>query len=405
MNKPKVLIAHPGTQHSHYLAIQLHNNGYLLKFHTGIAFGSNHIISRLASFLPKIIRNQIRGRIIAELPDEKIKRNIFNEIKSLYKINQGNNEEEVFHIRNKEFQESISKIELQLADIVIGYDTSSWILARRCKDLGIPFILDVSIGHPLSKNIISNALRKKYPDWETQIQIKNKELIEYETIENSLASLIITPSHFVKNSFIENHVEENKIKVNPFGTDTSYFIFHQKKQKKKIKFLFFGGLTARKGLPLLLSVWKKNTFLDAELTIAGFGELPNKLKLPNSVLNKGKVALEERMELFKEHDIFIFPSNFEGFAQVQIEAVASGLPLISTPNAGGEEIISNGFNGLLIKPESEIELEQAINFFINNPEKIAEMSRNQKHKINNFTWDAYGKRWINILDEITLNIC
>ena len=397
----KIIICHPGTQYSHHLAKQLYKKGYLLKFYTGVAFGNDHFINKFIKVLPKMIRKKIKTRIIEDLPDKKIRRNIFNEIKTLYKIKNGYDQEQSFHIRNKNFQEQILEKDLKSADIVIGYDTSSWLIADKCKKLGITFILDVSIGHPNSKNIIFKSLSHKYPNWENHIQIKNENLIEYELIENELASMIVAPSNFVKDTYIQNGVDSYKIEVNPFGTDTSYFKFRHKKPKQKIRFLFFGGLNARKGLPLLLSVWEKSNFQMAELVIAGFGKLPKEIKLPHHVINKGKISLEDREELFNGHDIFIFPSNFEGFAQVQIEAAACGLPIISTLNAGGQEIIKHGFNGLIIKPESEYELEKAIAFFINNREKITEMSKNQKDVISYFTWEAYGERWINIINNLS----
>lgn len=395
----KVIICHPGTQYSHYLAIELYQHGYLSKFYTGIAFGNDHIVSKLNRFLPKKISRQLKTRIIENLPDKFIKRNIANELRAIYKIKKGLNQEQVFFKRNKSFQENISDKALKSANIVVGYDTSSWIIAKRCKNFGINFILDVSIGHPTSKNEIFKMLSEKYPDWSSQIQIKNQQLIDYERLENELATLIATPSSFVKTTYIQNGIDKAKIHVNPFGTDTSYFKFHQKNPIEKIKFLFFGSLTARKGLPLLLAVWEESKFDNAELTIAGFGELPDNYILPKNVIKRGKIAKEDRGKLFEEHHIFVFPSNFEGFAQVQIEAAVCGLPIISTNNAGGSEIVEDGYNGFLINPEQEIELKNVINFFINNKEQIAIMSENQKNIISNFTWTAYGKRWIDLLNK------
>lgn len=401
----KVTICHPGTQHSHYLAKQLYKQGCLLKFHTGIAFGDDHIINVIIKLLPQNIKKRIKTRIIDGLPDRKIKRNIFNEIIALYKLTIGYDQEETFFYRNKNFQKSLNEKDLIVADVVIGYDTSSWLIAEKCKNLGITFILDVTIGHPNSKNLIFTNLSKKYPNWENQLQIKNETLISYEQKENELASLIVTPSNFVKDTYIENGISSNKITVVPFGTDTSFFKFQQKEAKQKIKFLFFGSLNTRKGLPLLLSVWEKSNFKTSELTIAGFGNLPKNLKLPKNVTNKGKIAPEDRQKLFENHDVFVFPSNFEGFAQVQIEAAASGLPIISTINAGSQELVKNEFNGIVITAESEQELKEAITFFIDNKEKISEMSINQKEVIANFSWDAYGERWIKLLNDIHSKKC
>ena len=395
----KILICHPGTQYSPYLAVQLHQHGKLLYLYTGIALGEDHFIIKVAKYLPLYIRNRITSRIISNLPDHKIKRNILIEAKALFNAKNNTDEEYVLYKRNKKFQEDIKDNELKKADIVIGYDTSSWILAKRCKELDIPFILDVSIGHPISKNKIYHVLSKKYPNWANSLQIKNDYLIQLEQKEHLNASLIVAPSSYVKNTFIENGITPQLIKVNPFGTDTNTFLFKLKKHSERIKFLFFGGLTVRKGLPLLLSVWERNYFQNAELTIAGFGELPHNYQLPPNVKNKGKIPLNSRNKLFSDHDVFIFPSNFEGFAQVQIEAAACGLPIISTANAGGNEIVKNGINGFIIEHENEKMLKEAIENFIHIPELLHRMSNHQRTIMDSFSWEAYGRRWLNILEQ------
>jgi len=396
----KVILCHPGTQYSQYLASQLYHKNLLLNFYTGLAFGHDHFLVKLLKFLPKKISQKAEARIIRTLPDRFIKRSIYQELKSLYLIRQGANPEIIYYKRNKNVQTNIPDFELNKADVVIGFDTASWILAERCKQLKKPFILDVSIGHPVSKNKIYSNLSEKYPEWSEQILIKEQKLLDLEQLEAELAFKIVAPSQFVKDTLIENRISANKILVNPFGTNTEYFEYHEKKSSEKLRFLFFGGLNIRKGLPFLLSVWRTHNFENAELTIAGFGKLPAVYHLPKNVKNLGKISLDERNSLFKSHDVFIFPSNFEGFAQVQIEAAACGLPIITTPNAGGLEIVKDDINGYIIESENEVELSNSIMKFITNPSLLSKMSKNQKNIIGNFTWEAYGNRWETIINNV-----
>jgi len=401
---PKILLVHPGTQYSQHLAKQLHKRGLLYLYYTGFVISGNGLSGFLYRLLPGVFKKKLVNRVLSDIPSKKIKSKPLIEFAALYKIARGRDSETVLFGRNRQFQVSISDDLLKSADIVIGFDTSSWILAKRCKELGIKFILDVSIGHPMAKERIFADLLAKYPTWVRQIAPKQRQLIDLEIEEAEMSDWLVVPSRFVRRTYIENGSREEKIKVNPFGTELKTFLPKTyEKQMHGIKFLFFGGLTARKGLPILLEVWLKiiEHYNNVELTIAGFGIIPEGVSLPNSVRNLGTIKGDDRVALYHSADVFVFPSFFEGFAQVQVEAAACGLPVITTSNAGGEEIVSEN-EGILITPGNFEELYNAMIFFIDNPENCKIFGRNAREKaLKCFTWDAYGERWNKIIQNIT----
>jgi glycosyltransferase involved in cell wall biosynthesis len=96
--------------------------------------------------------------------------------------------------------------------------------------------------------------------------------------------------------------------------------------------------------------------------------------------------------------VFVFPSFFEGFAQVQVEAAACGLPIIGTQNSGAEEIIQDGYNGFIVEPGNIDQLVSAMRFFVKNREKLAVMSAKVRERIDFFSWNSYGNRWKAILE-------
>ena len=396
----KVLIAHPGTQYSHQLAIQLQKAGLLYRFYTCLAISSKSITGKLLKKLPLAIYNKLSNRIIEEVPPSKIRN--FTALE-LYTVNTKPNtiqQDKKLYKRNKRFQELIPDAALKEVDVVIGFDTSSWILAERCKKFNIKFILDVSIGHPISKEIIYQKLFRDYPEWKEQILPKDKIHIEEEAKEMLLADLIVVPGNFVKQTLLENSVPEQKIKLNQFGTITDQFrndITKKQNESNKISFLFMGSFTARKGLPFLLNAWAEMDTSNAELVMAGYGEIPDGIIIPPNVSNRGVVAKDERKELFYSCDVFVFPSFFEGLAQVQIEAMAAGLPIIGTNNSGAEDIVDNGINGIIIETGNKEQLKTALRFFINNSSLIKNMGIAAQKKAEEFTWDNYGRRWKNIL--------
>lgn len=397
----KVLIVHPGTQYAHYLVKQLDKHGLLYKFYTGFAIAEKSFTGRLYKILPAFIREKIANRFIESLGSEKLVTNTFIELRAVYALKKQHSET-VFYKRNKIIQERIPDELILNSDMVIGFDTSSWILAEKCKRLGKRFILDVSIGHPKAKELVYSALQIKYPHWQEQVQSKSLELIALEEQEIELADTVVVPSAFVKKTYTDNGVPAGKIVVNPFGTQMEDFANSNLKKlpQGKIKFLFFGALTARKGLPMLLEAWGLMDTCNAELTIAGYGEIPDLVYLPDNVTNRGVVLKEERQELYETHHVFVFPSNFEGFAQVQIEAAASGLPIIGTFNSGVTELVEDGIDGFVVPTNDVYALIKSLQYFIDNPAQINTMGNRIKEKSIHFTWDAYGERWVKITHRI-----
>jgi len=140
------------------------------------------------------------------------------------------------------------------------------------------------------------------------------------------------------------------------------------KPRDTLKFLFSGSLIHRKGVDLLGSVFARlaQEFDHIELILLGEGDLRPKLEkqlstYTNRVKFLGFQPWEKLSEFYQQADIFCFPSRYDGWGLVVLEALASGLPVIATDQTGSAlEFIQNGYNGWLIKAESEDSLYQTM---------------------------------------------
>ncbi len=149
--------------------------------------------------------------------------------------------------------------------------------------------------------------------------------------------------------------------------------------------IFTGRLAVEKGLPFLLAVWNEiqKIHKDALLLLVGSGkdlrfsceeelkEYVKKNNLSDSVIFTGKVNFDKVHEYLKSSDIFVFPSNDEAFGNSLIEAMACGLPSITT-----SFIIQHGYNGYSIEIESFNQLYYYIDLLLKNRELIDELGRN-----------------------------
>lgn len=399
--KLKVLVAHPGTQYSHQLVKQLEKQDLLYQFCTGFAIAEKSWKGRLIKLLPQKLFKKISNRIINHVPAQKIKTQAILEWKTIRRMRTGDTEQVIYE-RNKLFQEAIPDKAIITSDVVIGFDTSSWILIERCKKLGKKFILDVSIAHPLSKKKVYDQIATAYPGWNMSLKHKPDELIRLEQKEMNESDHIVVASSFSRNTLIENHVDGNKITVNSYGVDSGLFypVNKNNKENKKIRFVFVGLIDARKGVPLLLEAWNAIKDHQSELTLIGpVSEESKKMIGQNfpGVIVKGKISFAELTGVLPMYDVLVFPSYFEGFGLVVLEAMSCGLPVITTDATCAPDVIDDGKNGILVQTGSTKELQLAMTSFINGTYDLSVMSRNAREKSLQYSWDSYGKRWSEII--------
>jgi glycosyltransferase involved in cell wall biosynthesis len=400
-----VLIVHPGTQYAGHLARELHKCGHLARFWTGFGFAQEGRLGRLLKFLPGKFQRNLDNRLVVGVPASFIRTRPLIEWQALRALRSKQEAEAVFHERNRRFQLAIPDSEIERADIVVGYDTSSWIIAKRAKALGKRIVLDQSIGHPLAKERIYSGLRSRFPAWTTSVVPKSTVCLEAERMEHDFADLIVAPSGFVRDTLVNEDVAGEKIRIIPFGTDLK--LFHPaparvEDERRPVIFLFVGILNARKGLPVLLEAWTKIEAPNAELWLVGGGQIPAEVitTLPNTVKILGRRSKQEVAELMRQADVFVFPSFFEGLAQVQVEALASGLPVIGTLESGATEVVNQGENGFIVAAGDVDSLAQRLTQVIRGGDCVKKMRIRVAEGRHKLGWNAYGERWAKVLLEI-----
>jgi glycogen synthase len=164
---------------------------------------------------------------------------------------------------------------------------------------------------------------------------------------------------------------------------------------RKLQVLFVGRLEERKGPDQLLSALAQIPSLLGQIEVSFVGSSGNaddpywlkiiqqaeslKRRNPRLSLNfLGYVPDKRLQELYASADVFVAPSRFESFGLVLIEAMRHGVPLIACDVGGMREIISDGSDGYLIRPEDIVQLADRLRLLIENREtrqKIGECAR------------------------------
>ncbi len=154
------------------------------------------------------------------------------------------------------------------------------------------------------------------------------------------------------------------------------------------KLLFVGRLAAVKGLPVLFDALNILNTPDYSLAIIGDG--PDRAMLDRMAREKGLEGAvnfmgyrsqSEVAEMLKDTDILVLPSFAEGVPVVLMEAMAAEVPVVATRIAGIPELVEDRKSGILVAPGRAIELAEAIDAILADPEAASAMGRTGRAKI------------------------
>jgi glycosyltransferase involved in cell wall biosynthesis len=227
-----------------------------------------------------------------------------------------------------------------------------------------------------------------WPQW--QIDRMEREI--------ELADRILIGSSFVKDTFIAEGVPEHKLVVIPYGANTSLFKppENAKKSPNRFNVLFVGQISQRKGLSYLLRAYERIQGPGTSLTLVGQMQDDGTALKPwrHLIHHIPHVPRSELASIFQQADVFVFPTLVEGMALVVVEAMASGLPVITTPNGPGD-IVRDGVEGFIVPPRDIDAIVKRLEELRENPELRATMSANARARSQEFTWTNYRHAAIN----------
>lgn len=165
---------------------------------------------------------------------------------------------------------------------------------------------------------------------------------------------VLSPSRFVTNSFVERGFRPEQIIRNVYPLDLSCFSPSARPPDRPLTLISTGSLSLRKGTPYLLEAFR----------LISQAEPAARLLLTSSIADSARPALAKNSDLpidwapslphaaladrLRSADIFILPSLEDGFARTVAEALACGLPVITTPNTGASDLVRRDENGEVV---------------------------------------------------------
>lgn len=266
---------------------------------------------------------------------------------------------------------------------------------RKFRKAGKPVILECGSTHTDHQHEVVFAEFKRNGIRQPLFPESYRNRVRQEFVESEA---IVLPSRFVAKTFIERGIPESKIYLNPYGTDTSRFRPREADDlDRPFRAICPSGVNLRKGARLLAEAWRKLGWRDAELHwISKPTPETNHLfnPMPPGITWHGWMPHEDLAKLYASCDVLVLPSFEEGFARVMVEAAASGLALIATPEAGVEDFFTESDpEGWLIPSNSVDALCDALIEAKSNRARTRALGLRAAAKAQNgFSVEDYGKR-------------
>ncbi len=397
----QVVLVHAGARDGYQVALALAEVGMLKTLVTDLFWPADRLWARaLSRLLPPRIRSLLRQRSLPGLPSSRVRNCVLAGIKALL----------LDRIRGLSFD--LRRRAIRSADATLGR-TAGRLAARSGASLlsysyfaydafradPRPGILFQVHPHPLTiRRILTDELAA-HPDcagslrqeWELALP---EDDFQHLVAEPRLAARFLCASSFTRQSLIEHGASPSSIRVIPYGVDTTRFCPDPSRRSSsgsKLQMLFVGRINQRKGVKYLLEALRLLRSDQVHLTICGrvIDGLDLFRPFSSQVDVRPSVSAADLVSAYQAADLFVFPSVAEGFGQVLLESLASGLPILSTTHTAAPDLITDGVEGFIIDPRRPDLLAERIDWAATHRSELAAMGPRARARAEHFTWGRF----------------
>lgn len=389
----KIAVAQPNKQYCNDLLIALHQKDYLRQFYTLLA--ANKLAS-IKTKLPQSFQKELKKRTYQHIPPQLIHH--FPALLVYHKFFTGDIDSKI-KTSFKRFDRAVAKaIEREDDDLIISYENANLHTFETAKAQGKATILDLAqVHHNTIAAINDIVVLEKGLDKEKMRYMNERKAMALEQTD-----YVLTLSGFARDSMIENGFAADRVFTANLGINPELFeVKRDWKVGKKMKFLFVGTMTYRKGLDILFRAFKELNLKNIELILIGpMADAADQMEQYKGSYTYIPFTHQEALvRHYQEADVFVFPSYLDSWAQTVVEAMACGTPAIVTEHTGAKDAVQQG--GGFVIPINDIEaLKEKIIYFVEQPESIEEMGKKAVAIARTYTWANYHERIQNIVETI-----
>jgi glycosyltransferase involved in cell wall biosynthesis len=269
-------------------------------------------------------------------------------------------------------------------------------LLQEAKAAGLKIVHD----HILSPDVglILREERARFPGIERQ---DREEWvwrgIERDRAQWALADLVLAPAEHSQQAIRELGGDAARIERVPYGVSERWLETQPMPEPGRV--LFVGSVGLRKGTHYLAAAARrlKARGVPCEVVVAGPFD-PQAIERPefHGPTYLGSIPRSEVQDAFLRADLFVHPSLAEGCPIASLEALACGLPIVATPNAG--TVIADGEAGFLVPIRDAEALADRIERLVTDRALRQQMSNAAREQARTVTWSAYRERLVQAIE-------
>jgi glycosyltransferase involved in cell wall biosynthesis len=396
MKMKRFIAVQIGARHSYAVPSILEKAGILETFYTDTV-GNAGLEGKALNLIPKsLVRGSLENLLGRNLPNNLLSKTStfpFLSLVHLFKKSLAGSNSRKNALLFTDFGEQLGKA---IAKQGFGEATHYFSMFGECtpalryaKENGLTTVTEIFI--VLNAHYIVEKERAKYPKLETSL---DQDLIEagFTWIREvcSLSDFIIAPSLAVKEDLVKNFdVLPDRCFVVPYSVKDTWFEKNNLPNKGRI--LMVGTADLRKGIHILGMAAQKLKPKNYEFRIAGnVSESVKNSHITNSLNFLGRIPREKIQNEYLNADIFVLPSFAEGSASSTYEALACGLPVITTQASGS--VVRNGIEGFIVPEGDARALADRIEELVENRELRDRMAIAARERAKDYTWEKYAER-------------
>lgn len=376
----------------------LHHAGALERFYTDFYSGDagSWLFSALPASMRPAVVNRLLGRHTNDLPREVI--HSFPLLGLEYFARQAlakdtESRSAVYLAGGKKFAGAVARSGFGGAGGVFGFNTASLEMLQAARQRGLMTVMEQCIAPRGYEEELLAAEQERFPGWEPP-RVRGpatQETIEREREEWDAADLILCGSEFVKRGVEYCGGPAERCLVVPYGVDARFAPVSREGRSGPLRVLAVGEAGLRKGVGDAAEVGR---LLGSDVHIRWVGGVPlsaqARAQVSATVELTGAVPRVSMRPQFEWADVFLLPSICEGSATVTYEALMSGLPVVTTPNAGS--LVRDGVDGFIVPIRSPEAIAAALRRLHQDRALLAAMSSATHESMQQVSLEAYARR-------------
>jgi glycosyltransferase involved in cell wall biosynthesis len=410
----RTVLAYPGNvPDAQNAALALAEAGVLQTYVTTFAYSSDGPLAALVRRLPakpaKRIARALGRRTVCDLPPHLVRCHPAWELLRTAAAQAGAGPvvvDRIWDHMSHSFDALVARRYVPQAKAVHAFEYTALASFARAKAEGVARVLYMPSLDSMQFETIQRHEKRQWPELvgrhDGYFDRKFARRYERRCREVALADVIVANSSLTARSHIAAGVDPVKVFAVPLAAPPPIgaVVEDANARQRPLTVLWAGTFSLRKGAHYLIDAWRLLAAGNkARLEVYGQPQVPDRLisKLPETATFHGSVPKSMLFEAYQSADILAFPTLSDGFGLVVAEAMAHGLPVITTSEAGAADLVSSD-NGLIVPAADPRALSDALRWCLDNRERLRAMRLHALETARRRQWPDYRRDLIAALE-------